>query len=104
MRVLTNTDERPEETKLLEPSVKTKRDAVKLETLTVSERVAPLIVGPVPKTSAPVPVSSEIESIISKETPDEIRFFQTSVKTRRDAVNPEKRIVPLEVIPAAVSI
>ena len=73
--------------RLDEPSVVTNLDAVRAVAI-VPENVGPAIVGLVPKTRAPEPVSSETEAATLADVPVDIRFLLASVKTSCEAVNP----------------
>ena len=59
------------------------------------------IVGELPKTTDPEPVSSDNEAARSADAPLVTKFFEASVNTALEAVNPEKLIVPDEEIPVA---
>jgi hypothetical protein len=66
-----------------------------------AESVAPDSVGAVPKTRAPLPVSSEIDEERSEDAPVEVRSPPVVVKTAREAVRPLKVIEPDEVRPVS---
>ena len=74
--------------------------------LKTSKSVVPVVTevvkfGEVPNTATPEPVSSESEASKSAEAPVETKLEEPSVKTALLPVNPEKLIVPEEVIPVA---
>ena len=78
----------------------TNREAVKA-VVTVPEKVGLAIVGEVPNTTDPDPVSSDKELANTEEAAVVVRLLDPSVKTALEAVSPEKVIVPDEVIPVA---
>jgi len=61
-------------------------------------------VGVVPKTKAPEPVSSVMVLARTEEAAEAARFEEASVTTKREAVKPEKVIVPEEETPVAPEI
>jgi hypothetical protein len=98
VKVFSNAADAPVAAKLPEPSVNTALEAVKAVPI-VPVKVGPEIVGDVPKTNAPVPLSSEIESIKYCDVAAVVNAPPVVVNTPRDAVSPEKVIVPEEVNP-----
>lgn len=60
-----------------------------------------VMVGDVPKTATPEPVSSVNEVAKTEEAKDETKFLDPSVATTDEAVSPEKVMVPDDVIPVA---
>ena len=74
--------------------------------LTSEKVVEPVVIevvmsGEVPNTATPVPVSSDNELRRAAEVAVVVRFEDASVKTAREAVRPEKVIVPEDVMPVA---
>jgi hypothetical protein len=62
------------------------------------ETVNVVKVGAVPNTKLPDPVSSVMELIKTDDKAEEVRLEEPSVNTAREAVRPERVIVPDEVI------
>jgi len=61
-------------------------------------------VGEVAKTKAPEPCSSEMEAERTEDKAVVAKFEEASVKMAREAVRPDKVIVPEEVIPVSPEI
>ena len=81
----------------------TKREPVKAVVM-VPDKVGSEIVGPVAKTKLPEPTSSVMELSRTNEVAEEVKAEEPLVNTAREAVKPERVIVPLEEIPVAPEI
>src|SRR4051812_6228567 len=84
VRVEASSDEAPETAKLPDPSVVTKRDAVSPEAI-VPENVGEEMVGEVPNTNAPLPVSSLTEAAMPADVQLTVSWPPVVVHTARVA-------------------